>query len=94
MSDHVATCTGHSGAKKAHDWAVEQMLFSDKRKGKTQHVAWKERKDTTGSYGKKHQVTRSQGLRCGDIELVAYLNDAVGPVNLILELCIAHERRE
>ncbi len=57
-------------------------------------MAWKERKDTTGSYAKTHQVARSQGLRCGDIELAAYLNDAVGPVNLILELRIAHERRE
>jgi hypothetical protein len=70
------------------------LPFSDKRKGKTQHVAWKERKDTTGSYAKTHQVARSQGLRGGDIELAAYLNDAVGPVNLVLDLRIAHERWE
>ena len=25
LGDHVSTCTAHSGAKKAHDWAVEQI---------------------------------------------------------------------
>ena len=67
------------------------LPFSDKTKEKTQHVAWK---DTTDTYAKTHQVVKSQGLRCGDIELAAYLTDTVGPVNLVLELRIAHERRE
>jgi len=25
LGDHVSTCTAHSRAKKAHDWAVEQL---------------------------------------------------------------------
>jgi hypothetical protein len=25
MGDHLCTCTAHSGAKQAHDWAVEQL---------------------------------------------------------------------
>jgi hypothetical protein len=25
LCDHLCTCTAHSGAKKAHDWAVDQL---------------------------------------------------------------------
>jgi hypothetical protein len=25
LGDHLCTCTGHSGAKKAHDWVVDQF---------------------------------------------------------------------
>ena len=52
LGDHVSTCTAHSGAKKAHDWAVDQLtdLFRTTHKSKTQ------------------QVVRSRGQRCGDIE--------------------------
>jgi hypothetical protein len=25
LGDHLCTCTPHSGAKKAHDWAVDQF---------------------------------------------------------------------
>ena len=42
LGDHVATCTAHSGTKKAHDWAVEQLvdLFRTTTKMvKTQQVA-------------------------------------------------------
>ena len=28
LGDHVSTCTAHSGAKKAHDWAVDQLALS------------------------------------------------------------------
>ncbi len=30
LGDHLCTCTTHSGAKKAHDWMVDQLadLFS------------------------------------------------------------------
>ena len=40
LGDHVATCTAHSGAKKAHDWAVDQIadLFRTTHKVKTQQV--------------------------------------------------------
>ena len=49
LGDHVSTCTTHSGAKKAHDWVVDQLadLFHTTHKVKTQ------------------QVVRSRGQRCG-----------------------------
>jgi hypothetical protein len=25
LGDHLCTCTAHSGAKKAHDWVVDQI---------------------------------------------------------------------
>ena len=25
MGDHLCTCTAHSGAKKAHNWTVEEL---------------------------------------------------------------------
>jgi hypothetical protein len=77
MGDHLCTCTAHSGAKKAHDWAVEQLadLFRTTHKVKTQQ-----------------HVTKSRGRHCGDIELAAYLANAAGPVPLVLDLRIAHDR--
>jgi hypothetical protein len=76
MGDHLCTCTAHMGAKKAHDWAVEQLAdrFRTTRKVKTQHV------------------TKSRGRHCGDIELAAYLANAACPVPLVLDLRIAHDR--
>ena len=37
LGDHLCTCTGHSGAKKAHDWAVDQLadLFRTTHRVKT-----------------------------------------------------------
>jgi len=68
--------TVHSGAKKAHDWAVEQPadLFRTTHKVKTQ------------------QVTENRRQHCGDIHLDACLTNAVGPVPLVLDLRITHER--
>ncbi len=62
MGEHLCTCTVHSGAKKAHDWAFEQLadLF------RTTH--------------------------CGDTELAAYLANAAGPVPLVMDLRISHDR--
>jgi len=37
-------------------------------------------------------VARSRGQRCGGIELTAYLAKAAGPVPLVLDLRITHER--
>ena len=76
LGDHVSTCTAHSGAKKAHDWAVDQLadLFRTTHKVKTQ------------------QVARSRGQRCGDIELAGYHANVSGPVPLVLDLRIAHDR--
>ena len=77
LGDHVSTCTAHSGAKKAHDWAVEQLadLFRTTHRVKTQ------------------QVAKSRGQRCGDIELAAYLANAARPVPLVLDLRIAQSAR-
>ena len=76
LDDHVNTCTVHSGAKKDHDWEVDQLtdLFHTTHKVKTK------------------QVVRSRGQRCGDIELTGYLANAAGPVPLVLDLRIAHDR--
>ena len=54
LGDHLCTCTAHSGAKKAHDWAVDQLadLFRSTHRVKTQ------------------QVVKSRGQHCGDIELL------------------------
>ena len=41
---------------------------------------------------KTTQVAWSQGQRCGDIELAAYLAGAAGTVNLVMDLRITHER--
>ncbi len=75
LGDHLCTCTTHSGGKKAHDWAVEQLvdLFRTTVKVKTQ------------------QVAKSWGHHCGDIELAGYLANAAGPVPLVLDLRITHE---
>ena len=61
LGDHVRTCTAHSGAKKAHDWVVDQLadLFRTTLKVKTQ------------------QVARSRGQRCGDIELTGCFTNKV-----------------
>jgi hypothetical protein len=76
MGDHLCTSTTHSGAKKAHDWVVEQLadLFRTTHTVKTQHV------------------TKSRGRHCGDIQLATYLANAAGPVPLVLDLHIDHDR--
>ena len=76
LVDHLCTCTTHSGAKKAHDWVVDQLadLFRTTHKVKTQ------------------QVVKSRGQHCGDIELAGYLANAAGPVSLVLDLRVAHDR--
>jgi hypothetical protein len=70
LGDHLSTCSAHSGAKKAHDWAVDQLadLFRTTHKVKTQ------------------QVMKSRGQHCGDIDLAGYLANAAGPVPLVLDL--------
>jgi hypothetical protein len=41
---------------------------------------------------KAQHVTKSRGRHCGDIQLEAYLANAAGPVPLVLDLRIAHDR--
>jgi hypothetical protein len=70
LGDHISTCNSHSGAKKAHDWVVDQIadLFRTTTKVKTQ------------------QVTRSRGQHCGDVELAGYLANQTGPLVLDLRI--------
>jgi hypothetical protein len=70
LGDDLSTCTAHSGAKKTHDWTVDQIadLFRTTHKAKTR------------------QVIKSRGQHCGDIELAGYLANAAGPVPLVLDL--------
>jgi hypothetical protein len=76
LRDYLCTCTTHTGAKKAHDWAVDQLadLFRTTHKVKTV------------------QVAKSKGRNCGDIELTDYLKNTTDPVPLVLDLHIDHER--
>jgi hypothetical protein len=76
LGDHLCTCTAHSGAKKAHDWEVDQLadLFRTTHKVKTQ------------------QVVKNRGQYCGDIELEGYLSNVADPVSVVLELRVAHDR--
>jgi hypothetical protein len=74
--DHLWTCTVHSVAKKAHDWVVDQIADFFR----TTHKV------------KTQQVVRSRGQWCGDIELTGYLANTTGPVPLVLDLRITHER--
>jgi hypothetical protein len=41
---------------------------------------------------KTQQVVKSRGQHCGDIELAGYLANEAGPVPLVLDLRIAHDR--
>jgi hypothetical protein len=41
---------------------------------------------------KTQQVVKNRGHHCGDIELVGYLANEAGPVPLVLDLRIAHDR--
>jgi hypothetical protein len=72
----LCTCTAPSGAKKAHDWAVDQLadLFRTTHRVKTQ------------------QVVKSRGQHYEDIELAGYLANEAGPVPLVLDLRIANDR--
>ncbi len=72
LGDHLNTCTAHPGAKKAHDWMVDQVayLFRTTHKIKTQ------------------QVVKNRGQDCGDIQLEGYVANEAGPVPLVLDLRI------
>jgi hypothetical protein len=76
MGDHLCTCTAHSGTKKAHDWVVDQLPDLFR----TTHTV------------KTQHVTKIRGRYCGDIDLAVYLDNAAGPVSLVLDLHIAHDR--
>ena len=50
------------------------------------------RKHTTGPLSNKQLADSSRGQRCGDIELAAFLADAAGPANLVMDMPIVQER--
>jgi hypothetical protein len=76
LGDHLNTCTAHSGVKKSHDWMVDQVADFF----------------CTTHKVKTHQVVKIRGQHCGDIELAGYLTNEVGPVPLVMDLRIAHDR--
>ncbi len=76
LIDHLCTCTAHSGVKKAHDWSVDQLA---------------DLFCTTHKVKTQH-VVKKRGQHCVDIELVGYLANETGPVPLVLDLRVAHDR--
>ncbi len=76
LGDHLYTCTTHSGAKKAHDWVVDHLTDLFRITHKVKTL----------------QVVKTRGKHCGDIEVVGYLVNETGPVSLVLDLFIAHDR--
>ena len=64
FGDHTSTCTAHSGATKAHDWAVGVLGPLFRTAGHTVRS--------------QHQVTASAGQRRGDVKIKSYLQDAAG----------------
>ena len=75
--DHTSTCTGHSGATKAHDWMVGVLGPLFRTAGHTVRT--------------KHGVTASAGQRRGDVELRSYLQDAAGCRSLVFDLSLTHD---
>jgi hypothetical protein len=76
--DHTSTCTAHSGATKAHDWAVGVLGPLFRTAG---HVV-----------RTQHGVTASAGQRRGDVEIRSFLQDAAGCRSLVFDLSITHDR--
>ncbi len=76
--DHTSTCTAHSGANKAHDWAVGVLGPPFRTAG---HVV-----------RTQHGVVESAGQRRGDVEVRNYLRDAAGSRSLVVDLSITHGR--
>ena len=68
----------HSGATKAHDWAVGVLGPLFRSAG---HVV-----------RSPHRVTASAGKRRGDVEVRNYLHDAAGSRSLVFDLSITHDR--
>ncbi len=52
----------------------------------------RDRNWSESSTGSTFLVVRSRGQHCGDVDLVGYLANAAGPVPLVLDLRIAHDR--
>ena len=61
---------------KAHDWVVDQLADLFRTTTKV----------------KTQQVVKNRGQHCGDIELAGYLSNVAGPVTLVIDLYIVHDR--
>ncbi len=46
----------------------------------------------TTLHNKTEHVTKSRGRHCGDVHLTSYLVNTEGPVSLVLDLRIDHDR--
>jgi hypothetical protein len=75
---HTSTCTAHSGATKAHDWAVGVLGPLFRLAG---HVV-----------RTQHGVTASIGQWRDDVEVLHYLHDITGSRSLVFDLSITHDR--
>ncbi len=62
--------------KKTHDWMVDQITDLF-------HTTHKV---------KTQQVVKSRGQHCGDVEMVGYPTNTTGPVSLVMDLRITHDR--
>ena len=78
FGDHTSACIAHSGATKAHDWAVGVLGPLFRSAG---HVV-----------RSQHQVTASAGQRRGDVEVRNYLHNAAGSRSLVFDSSITHDR--
>jgi len=78
FGDHTSTCTVHSVATKAHDWAVGVLGPLFRTAGHTVRS--------------QHQVTATAGQLCYDVEIKGYLQDEAGHHSLVLDLSITHNR--
>ncbi len=76
--DHTSNCTAHSGANKAHDWAVGVLGPLFRTAGHVVRIP--------------HGVTASAGQRRNDVEVRNYLRDAAGSLSLVFDFSITHER--
>jgi hypothetical protein len=84
FSDTLPRLTPVDRVHQARHWEVTLCVLAKKR---THMSRWGLRcsKNETGHY-------KSRGQHCGDIELAGYLANAAGPVPLVLDLLIAHDR--
>ena len=87
---HVQMLARHGSRNKLSDHASHGS--SDFRRAPRRIFLKKEKINETTHKVKTQQVVKSRGQHCGDLELAAYLANEAGPVPLVLDLRIAHDR--
>ncbi len=82
LGDHLCTCSAHSGAKKAHDWAVDQLadLFRTTHKASDDAASDKLRKyradynfNPTRGVGFMPAIATTSGRLHGEIIRILFL---------------------